>query len=85
MAQQREDGAPNNENDANEKNGSSDPVAAAESNDDTESEDGQAAKRLKQEIAATEVRINDESIRDRQRNFRSVNASAIRCENRFAR
>ena len=65
MAQQREDGAPNNENDANEKNGSSDPVAAAEANHDTESEDAaQAAKRLKQEIVATEVRINDDSIRE---------------------
>jgi len=68
VAQQREDGAPNNENDANEKNGSSDPVAAAEANDDTESEDAQAAKRLKQEIAATEDSSNGRPRRGTRRN-----------------
>jgi len=68
-AQQREEGVPNNENDANEKNGSSDPAAAAaEENDDLENEDAPASKRLKQEIEATEESSNGRPRRGTRRN-----------------
>merc|ERR1711974_13211 len=67
-AQQREEGAPNNENDANEKNGSSDPVGDQANDADMENEDSQAAKRLKHELEATEESSNGRPRRGTRRN-----------------